>query len=258
MTFYRVTISFAQQIAIDRRYNSYVLGGNWNPFARWEGTDCSGCVIDCTDASINGTAMQWRRNADDGGGSTEDWRPPALGGNADPNCGPFGTIMVDDPSEFPADAAVLIALHHGDGSAEDSHMWCQMDQLAIETHGSSDDFPNGATVINSRDSELFNDAVLDVHDTSYANNWWYLAGPVIEDGTPVPTGPSPVMSQHLDALARAGLPRREGQKRYQADHVAQSFINDDGEMIWAVKNFTTGTRTYTKRLAHVSHWKVKP
>jgi hypothetical protein len=261
MSIYRKTVSFSQQIAIDRRYNGYVLGGNWNPFERWVGTDCSGCVIDMTDAAISGTAMQWRRNADDGGGSTEDWRPPSLGGGADPTSGPFGTVMVDDPSQFPSDAAVLIALHHGDGSAEDSHMWCQIDQLAVETHGSCDQFHNGATVLNSRDSELFNDNVLSVYDTSYANNWWYLAtGPIIEDGTPIPTGASPVVSQPLDALARVGLPRMEGQKRYQDNHVATAvrLHHAGGALGWAVRNLHTGNVTYTKRLAHVSHWKVTP
>lgn len=195
----RKDLSFAQQIAIDRHYNVYDLGGNWDPFDRTIPTDCSGCVIDECDASINGTAMQWRRNADGGGGSTEDWRPPSLGGNADPSNGPFGSIMVNDPSEFPSDAAVLIALHHGDGSAEDSHMWCQVDQLKIETHGSDDTYPDGATVLY--DGVNFHDIVLDVHTvdspTTYgANNWWYLPGPIVEDGTPIPTGPSPTGGQN--------------------------------------------------------------
>lgn len=258
MSIYRKTISFAQQIAIDRRYNPYWLGGNWDPFNRSAPTDCSGCVIDECDAALNGTAMQWRRNADGGGGSTEDWRPPSLGGNADPSNGPFGSIMVDDPADFPADAAVLIALHHGDGSAEDSHMWCQVDQLAVETHGSCDDFPNGATVLNSRDSELFNDVVLDVHDTSYANNWWYIRGPIIEDGTPIPTGPSPVLnSAYLDGPWRVGLPRRAGQVRYQDDHIAVSTQLASGELAWSVTKPGAAT-TITRRLSHVSHWKARP
>jgi hypothetical protein len=177
----RKTISFAQQIAIDRRYNQYVYGGNWDPFDRTAGTDCSGCVDDEVDAAINGTAMGWHR-----WGSTEDWRPPSMGGGADPSNGPFGCIMVNDPSQFPADAAVLVAVHHGAGGGENSHTWCQVDELAIETNG------DDGTVLNSRNSEDFNDSVLDVHDTSYANNWWYLPGPIVEDGTPIPTGPSPV------------------------------------------------------------------
>jgi hypothetical protein len=256
----RKTVSFAQQIAIDRHYNPYVYGGNWLALQRWIGTDCSGCVDDECDAALNGTAMAWQR-----WGSTEDWRPPSMGGGADPANGPFGAVMVDDPSQFPSDAAVLIALHHGPGGGENSHTWCQVDQLAIETHGSCDQFPNGATVLNSRDSELFNDAVLDVHDTSYANNWWYLAGPITEDGTPVPTGPSPVVQSHLqDGLWRVGLPRRVGQTRYQDKHVAWAVPDHDdaSKLVWRVDELGDDggpiRTSYTKRLAHVDHWRVQP
>jgi hypothetical protein len=180
----RKTVSFAQQVAIDRHYDPYVYGGNWNPFNRQTGTDCSGCVVDELDGSINGTAMEWTRH----GLSTEDWRPPSMGGNANPLNGPFGTVMVNDPSQFPPDAAVLVALHHGPGGGANSHMWCQVGQLKIETHGSDNTFPDGATVLY--DGVNFTDQVLDVHNTSYANNWWFLPGPIVEDGTPIPHQPS--------------------------------------------------------------------
>lgn len=257
MSVTRKNLSFAQQIAIDRQYDPYVFGGNWDPFQRWIGTDCSGCVIDLLDASINGTGMQWRRNADDGGGSTEDFRPTSMGGGADPDDGPMGLLMVNSPSDFPADAAVRVAFHHGYGGGENSHTWCQVDQLAVETHGSGDDFPNGATVLNSRNSNAFNDVVLSVYDTSYATNWWYLPGPIEEDGTPIPTTASPVVSAQLDAKWRAGQARRPGQRRSQADHVATSVLKD-GELMWYVRNKTTGESSWAKRLAHVDHWKVLP
>jgi hypothetical protein len=188
MSVNRKNLSFAQQIVIDRHYNDYVYGGSWDPFDRDAGTDCSGCVIDELDASINGTAMQWSRTADGGGGSTEDFRPYSMGGNANPTNGPFGMIMVDDPSQFPADAAVLVAVHHGYGGGENSHTWCQVDQLKVETNGDL------GTILF--DGVNFTDPVRDVHliDTPQqygANNWWYLPGPIIEDGTPIPTGPSP-------------------------------------------------------------------
>ena len=259
MTIYRVTISFAQQIAIDRRLNPYVYGGNWLPLQRWIGTDCSGCVDDECDAALNGTAMSWQR-----WGSTEDWRPPSMGGSADPGNGPFGAIMVGDPSQFPTDAAVYIALHHGPGGGENSHTWCQVDQLAIETHGSCDQYPNGATVLNTRDSEVFNDVVLSVYDTSYANNWWYLAGPIIEDGTPVPTAPSPVLSENMDALARVGMARYEGQNRYQAGHVATAVKrwkpDDTTHLVWQVEHHGVHgiNVNYTKALAQPNHWKTTP
>lgn len=186
----RKSISFAQQIAIDRHYNGYDMGGCWDPFDRMVDTDCSDCAGKELAASTSGTAMSWLRQV-----STESWRPPSMGGNADPNNGPYGTIMINDPSEFPADAAVLVALHHGDGSAADSHMWVQVDQLKVETHGSDNQFPDGATVLY--DGVNFHDTVLDVHTvdtpTTYgANNWWYLPGPIVEDGTPIPTQPSQI------------------------------------------------------------------
>lgn len=178
--------SFAQQIVIDRRGDDYVYGGNWDPFNRKTGTDCSGCVTDVLDAAHNGTAMEWTRH----GLSTESWRPPSMGGSADVNNGPFGTVMCpnNDPTQFPSGAAVLIALHHGPGGGANSHMWCQVENLKIETNGS-----NG-TVLN--DGATFDDTVLDVHTVDGvngqygANNWWYLPGPVTADGTPIPHQPS--------------------------------------------------------------------
>jgi hypothetical protein len=183
MSVQRKTVSFAQQIAIDREHDPYVFGGNWDPFNRQTGTDCSGCVVDELDGSINGTAMEWTRH----GLSTEDWRPPSMGGNANPLNGPFGTVMINDPSQFPADAAVLIALHHGPGGGANSHMWCQVDALKVETNGDM------GTVL--WDGKNFFDTVRDVHtvDTPShygANNWWYLPGPIVADGTPIPHQPS--------------------------------------------------------------------
>lgn len=179
----RKNLSFAQQIAIDRRGDDYDYGGNWDPFDRRTGTDCSGCVVDELDAAINGTGMAWTRH----GLSTEDWRPPSMGGNADLNNGPFGTVMVDSPDQLPADAAVLLAFHHGPGGGANSHTWCQVGGLKVETNG------DVGTVLN--DGVHFRDDVLDVHAVDSpghygANNWWYLPGPIIEDGTPIPTAPS--------------------------------------------------------------------
>lgn len=179
------TSSFAIQIAIDRRGDDYVYGGNWDPFDRSTGTDCSGCVVDILDASINGTAMEWTRH----GLSTESWRPPSMGGNANPNNGPFGTKMVGSPDQLPADAAVWIAFHHGPGGGANSHTWCEIPHtLKIETNG------DDGTVLN--DYQGIQDSVLDVHTVDGvngqygANNWWYLPGPIVADGTPVPHQPS--------------------------------------------------------------------
>lgn len=183
MTATRRNISFGQQVAIDRRGNPYVYGGNWDPFKRGVGTDCSGCVVDMLDAAVNGTAMAWTRH----NLSTENWRPPSMGGDANTFNGPFGTVMVDSPDQLPADAAVWIAFHHGPGGGENSHTWCEVAGLKVETNG------DDGTVLN--DGKNFTDDVLDVHtidsDSTYgANCWWYLPGPIIEDGTPVPFAPS--------------------------------------------------------------------
>src|SRR6516165_10043445 len=89
MPVHRKTIEFAKVIAYDRHNNDYVYGGNWDPMNKTVGTDCSGCVVDELDAGINGTAMEWTRH----GLSTESWRPPTMGGNANPQNGPFGTVM---------------------------------------------------------------------------------------------------------------------------------------------------------------------
>ena len=185
MPVHRKTIEFAKVIAYDRHNNDYVYGGNWDPMNKTVGTDCSGCVVDELDAGINGTAMEWTRH----GLSTESWRPPTMGGNANPQNGPFGTVMVDKPTQFPADAAVLCAFHHGPGGGANSHTWCELNPgtnyLKVETNG------DDGTVLNDG-TPNFNDQVLDVRDTSYANNWWYLPGPIVEDNTPLQHGPSGV------------------------------------------------------------------
>lgn len=196
MTATRKNISFAEQVVIDRHRDPYVYGGNWDPFDRQTGTDCSGAVTDILDAASNGTAMEWTRH----GLSTESWRPPSMGGAANPANGPFGTVMVNSPDQLPADAAVWVAFHHGPGGGANSHTWCQIAPasggLKTETMGGNNTLPDGGTVIwNGTD---FTDDCLDVHTVDGvngqygANNWWYLPGPVVEDGTPVPHQPSGV------------------------------------------------------------------
>lgn len=185
MSVYRATVSFAQQVAIDRHLNPFVPGGNWDPYNRAAGTDGSGSTATLLEACTYGAGMPWLRE-----GSTERYRPPSLGGIANPANGPFATLMVDSPSDFPPDAAVLIAVHHDSAGGVTSHMWCQVGQLKIETHGPDGTYPNGATVLN--DGVNFTDVVLEMNDPS-ANCWWYLPGPIMEDGTPIPTAPSPVV-----------------------------------------------------------------
>jgi hypothetical protein len=172
MSVLRANVEFAKRILADRVGNEYVYGGNWNPFNLDVGTDCSGLVVDILDAAINGTAMAWTRH----GMSTESWRPIEVGQRGTI----FGTICVASPADFPADAAVKIAIHHGPGGGANSHTWCEVDGVRGESNGS-----DGCVTGNRARS---------VYDTSYANDWHYLPGPITGSVTdPVP--PIPALSQ---------------------------------------------------------------
>ncbi|SIJ00902.1 Bacteriophage protein [Mycobacteroides abscessus subsp. bolletii] len=156
MAVLRANVEFAKRIFQDRVGNNYVYGGNWNPFNVKVGTDCSGLVIDVCDAVRNGTAMAWTRH----GMSTESWRPIEVGQTGTI----FNTICVASPNDFPADAAVKIAIHHGPGGGANSHMWCEVEGIRMESNGS-----DGCVTGNQARS---------VYDTSYANDWHYLPGPI--------------------------------------------------------------------------------
>lgn len=156
MAVLRANVEFAKRIFQDRVGNDYVYGGNWNPFNLKVGTDCSGLVIDICDAVRNGTAMSWTRH----GMSTESWRPIEVGQTGTI----FNTICVASPNDFPADAAVKIAIHHGPGGGANSHMWCEVEGIRMESNGS-----DGCVTGNQARS---------VYDTSYANDWHYLPGPI--------------------------------------------------------------------------------
>ncbi|MBN7406895.1 lysin A [Mycobacterium phage prophiGD27-1] len=156
MAVLRANVEFAKRIFQDRVGNDYVYGGNWNPFNLKVGTDCSGLVIDICDAARNGTAMAWTRH----GMSTESWRPIEVGQTGTI----FNTICVASPNDFPADAAVKIAIHHGPGGGANSHMWCEVEGIRMESNGS-----DGCVTGNQARS---------VYDTSYANDWHYLPGPI--------------------------------------------------------------------------------
>jgi hypothetical protein len=236
----RKNLSFAEQIAIDRRGDPYIYGGNWDPFDREIGTDCSGCITDMLDASINGTAMEWTRH----GLSTESWRPPSMGGSANPANGPFGTVMVDSPDQLPADAAVWIAFHHGPGGGANSHTWCEVAPgllgLKVETMGSNETLPNGGTVLNN--GANLDDVTLDVHTVDGvngqygANNWWYLPGPVVEDGTPIPNQPSGVA---------AALPGEPADTLFADVSEFQAALDDS---YWAATYMDAGTGPWPYRV----------
>lgn len=159
MSVLRTNVDFAKRIFADRVGNDYVYGGNWDPNDTSVGTDCSGLVIDILDACVNGTRMAWSRH----GMSTESWRPIEVG-----EVGPFGTICVASPADFPPDAVVKVALHHGPGGGANSHMWCECDGIRMESNGS--------------DGAVTGSDAMSVYDTSYPNDWAYLPGPIVDAG----------------------------------------------------------------------------
>ena len=171
----RTNVDFAKRIGSDRVGNEYVYGGNWNPFDKSVGTDCSGCVIDICDAARNGTAMSWTRH----GMSTESWRPIEVGQTGTI----FNTVCVASPKDFPPDAAVKIAIHHGPGGGANSHMWCEVDGVRFESNGSD------GCVTGSR--------ARSVYDTSYANDWHYIP-PIVGD---VPQGGNTVTRPDFNEYA---------------------------------------------------------
>lgn len=178
----RANVEFAKRILADRVGNDYVYGGNWNPRDTSVGTDCSGLVIDICDAVRNGTSMAWTRH----GMSTESWRPIEVGHTGTI----FNTVCVADPSHFPPDAVVKIAIHHGPGGGANSHMWCEVDGVRGESNGT-----DGCVTGNMARS---------VYDTRYANDWHYIPGP-ITGSTPTP----PLSRSDNYALTVI----REGQRR---------------------------------------------
>lgn len=158
MAIVRQSVDYAKKIAQTRVGNEYSYGGVWSRTNANQGTDCSGLCVHILDAAVNGSAMKWSRH----GLSTESWRPVEVG-----QVGPFGTICVADPSEFPADAIVKIALHHGPGGGVNSHMWCEIDGVRHESQGTL--------------GHVTGSQARSVYDIGYANDWHYLPGPAVSE-----------------------------------------------------------------------------
>lgn len=167
MSVTRKNVEFAKRIFSDRLGDPYVFGGNWDPFNLGTGTDCSGLVGDILDAVNEGTAMPWQRSV-----STESWPydyatdTPAPPGTV----GPKGTIAIAHPSDAPADAAVIVSIMHRGGGVN-SHTNCQLDGIVMESNGEHGTCGIGTGAVPITDAEW--------------TDWWYLPGPIIEDGTPV-------------------------------------------------------------------------
>lgn len=161
----RANADFAKRIFGDRLGNDYVYAGEWSPNNSRQGCDCSALVAHICNAAIYGSGMQWRRIDPATGGwiTTESWRPIEVGQR-----GPFGTITVASPRDFPADAAVKIALHHGPGGGANSHMNCMVEGIYMESSGSHGCCSNNSGAIP--------------HSSTYWNDFAYLPGPISGDG----------------------------------------------------------------------------
>lgn len=170
MSVTRANTEFCKRIHHDRLGAPYVYGGNWDPGNPRVGTDCSGLVGDCLDAVNQGAAMPWRRSV-----STESWgydydnNRPAQPGTP----GPKGTRAVASLADVPADAAVIVNIHHGGGGAS-SHTQCIVDGVVMESNGSHGTCTRDANGVGG---------AMDPH-SSYWTDHWYLPGPIVEDGTP--------------------------------------------------------------------------
>lgn len=192
MSLRRAHIEHAKRVFFDRLGNPYVYGGMWSPTNLRQGTDCSGLWNDILAAVTTG-AVRWGREAE--GATTESYR--YVGGPG--SRGPFGTIRAASAAAVPADAPVKIALHHGPGGGANSHMWGEVDGVRMESAGSKGTVTQPA-------ARAFTDP--------YANDWFYLPGPIIEDGTEIVDNPNAVtwgidISNHQGNMDLAQV-KREG------------------------------------------------
>ncbi|WP_099024947.1 glycoside hydrolase family 25 protein [Mycolicibacterium palauense] len=181
MSVTRADVEYLKARFRERVGNVYVYAGIWSKTNIRQGCDCSALAAHALNGVLYGVRMQWQR-VDPASGNwitTESWRPIDVGQR-----GPFGTITVAHPNDFPSDAVVKIALHHGPGGGANSHMWLEVDGVRMESHGRTTKYPNGACVTG--------DEARSVYDTSYANDWAYLPGPIVEDGTAIPDDPNAV------------------------------------------------------------------
>lgn len=178
MTLYRAALEYTKRVFFDRVGNGYVYGAMWSPTNPKQGTDCSGLWNDVLSGATTG-AIRWGRESE--GSTTESYR--YVGGNEnDPRRvgarGPFGLIRAASAQAVPADAPIKVALHHGPGGGANSHMWGELDGVRMESRGGTP--PKGGCVTGAAARSFYD---------SYANDWYYLPGPIAEDGTP-PAAPA--------------------------------------------------------------------
>lgn len=170
-------VDYAKEIFHARIGDPYVYGGTWSRDDPSVGCDCSGLVTDILSACFHGQNMIWGRE----GISTESYRYKPMGPQT--IAGVFPLIHVAQSSDIPLDAVVRIDLHHEGSGGPHSHMHCVVEGTVMESNGSHGTctLPGGAISPNS----------------GYWNDWWYLPGPVDEDGGLLLEVPTVVWSQFL-------------------------------------------------------------
>ena len=147
--------------------NPYIYAGALSPANVKQGTDCSEAVQTAAELVL-GRYVPGRQSE---GATTESYRVRPDGRLINVGeLGPFGARRVAHWRDIPADAPLKIALHHG-GGGPNSHMWCEVDGMLIESRGGG-----VGLITNGRAYRI---------DASYGNAWFYLPGPIVDDGTPV-------------------------------------------------------------------------
>ncbi|QGJ88762.1 lysin A [Mycobacterium phage Yecey3] len=155
----RANVEATKEFIRARLGNPYVYGGALSENVR-QGTDCSE-VWQTVLEMVHG---RWRQGRQAEGATTESYRPRSMGGPIpDGGVGPFGVVLVDHWSKIPANAAAKICFHHGPGGGANSHMWGELDGMLIESGGSK------GLVTGDRAMQI---------NSSYANAWAYLPGPI--------------------------------------------------------------------------------
>lgn len=140
--------------------NPYIYAGTLSPTNVKQGTDCSEAVQTAAELVLG----RYKPGRQSEGATTESYRGVKIGER-----GPFGTIRVAHWRDIPADAPLKIALTHG-GGGPNSHMWCEVDGMLIESRGGG-----VGLITNPRANRI---------DAPAGNAWCYLPGPIAEDGTP--------------------------------------------------------------------------
>lgn len=159
MTVTRANVETAKAFIRARLGNPYVYGGALSATNVSQGTDCSEVCQTVLEHALG----RYTPGRQAEGATTESYRYIPIG-----QPGPFGTIGVARPQDIPANAAVKLAFHHGPGGGANSHMWCEIDGMRVESGGSKGlvTAPSALAI-----------------DNPYATAWAYLPGPIVEDGT---------------------------------------------------------------------------